>query len=89
MTNVYHFSIFFSTFCKRGFLIKSSWLFNYSQLAFVANRKNLDQHILLFGWSVGDTKNEAAIIEILNDNWSPKIEAHGDLSFLSVLPYLV
>lgn len=55
----------------------------------MANRKNLDQHILLFGWSVGDTKNEAAIIEILNDNWSPKIEAHGDLSFLSVLPYLV
>ncbi|XP_018631094.1 nuclear pore complex protein NUP214 isoform X3 [Nicotiana tomentosiformis] len=45
------------------------------QLAFVANRKNLDQHILLFGWSVGDEKNEAATIEILNDNWSPKIEA--------------
>ncbi|MCD7449766.1 hypothetical protein HAX54_001335, partial [Datura stramonium] len=45
------------------------------QLAFVANRKNLDQHILLFGWSVGDAKNEAALIEILNDNWSPKIEA--------------
>ncbi|CAN4124342.1 unnamed protein product [Withania somnifera] len=45
------------------------------QLAFVANRKNLDQHILLFGWSVGETKNETAIIEILSDNWSPKIEA--------------
>ncbi|XP_069149411.1 nuclear pore complex protein NUP214 isoform X3 [Solanum lycopersicum] len=53
----------------------SSYL-DQHQLAFVANRKNLDQHILLFGWSVGDTKNEAAIIEILNDNWSPKIEAH-------------
>ncbi|KAH0700926.1 hypothetical protein KY284_015141 [Solanum tuberosum] len=53
----------------------SSYL-DQHQLAFVANRKNMDQHILLFGWSVGDTKNEAAIIEILNDNWSPKIEAH-------------
>ncbi|XP_049369631.1 nuclear pore complex protein NUP214 isoform X1 [Solanum verrucosum] len=53
----------------------SSYL-DQHQLAFVANRKNLDQHILLFGWSIGDTKNEAAIIEILNDNWSPKIEAH-------------
>ncbi|PHT54940.1 hypothetical protein CQW23_03426 [Capsicum baccatum] len=52
----------------------SSYL-DQHQLAFVANRKNLDQHILLFGWSVGDTTNEAAIIEILNDSWSPKIEA--------------
>ncbi|XP_055818482.1 nuclear pore complex protein NUP214 isoform X2 [Solanum dulcamara] len=52
----------------------SSYL-DQHQLAFVANRRNLDQHILLFGWSVGDAKNEAAIIEILNDNWSPKIEA--------------
>ncbi|XP_059281673.1 nuclear pore complex protein NUP214 isoform X2 [Lycium ferocissimum] len=52
----------------------SSYL-DLHQLAFVANRKNFDQHILLFGWSVGDEKNETAIIDILNDNWSPKIEA--------------
>ncbi|OIT39707.1 nuclear pore complex protein nup214 [Nicotiana attenuata] len=62
-------------FCKKGVLIKSSLPFDVKRLAFVANRKNLDQHILLFGWSVGDEKNEAATIEILNDNWSPKIEA--------------
>ncbi|KAJ8574010.1 hypothetical protein K7X08_010521 [Anisodus acutangulus] len=52
----------------------SSYL-DQHQLAFVANRKNFDQHILLLGWSVGDEKNETAIIEILNDKWSPKIEA--------------
>ncbi|XP_019155600.1 PREDICTED: nuclear pore complex protein NUP214 isoform X2 [Ipomoea nil] len=51
-----------------------SYLDNHG-LAFVANRKNLEQHILLFGWSVGEGTNEAAMIEILNDSWSPKIEA--------------
>ncbi|KAL2557114.1 Nuclear pore complex protein [Forsythia ovata] len=47
-------------------------------LAFIANRKNLSQHVLLFCWSLDHGKNEAAMIEILNDTWIPHIECQGD-----------
>lgn len=53
------------------------FLFYYSQLAFIANRKNVDQHIVLFDWSTDD-KKEAAMIEILNDAWTPRIDCQGD-----------
>ncbi|XP_023748744.1 nuclear pore complex protein NUP214 [Lactuca sativa] len=42
------------------------------EIAFVANRKNTDQHIVLFGWS-SDKNNEAEMIEITNDAWIPTI----------------
>ncbi|CAI9263043.1 unnamed protein product [Lactuca saligna] len=42
------------------------------EIAFVANRKNTDQHIVLFGWS-SDKNNEAEMIEITNDAWVPTI----------------
>ncbi|GFZ18129.1 nuclear pore complex protein [Actinidia rufa] len=48
------------------------------ELAITANRKNTDQHIVLFGWSQDD-KKEAAVIDILRDTLCPKIalqEAH-------------
>ncbi|XP_020552303.1 nuclear pore complex protein NUP214 isoform X2 [Sesamum indicum] len=42
-------------------------------LAFIANR-NLSQHVGLFCWSLDSGKNEAAVIEILNDAWNLYID---------------
>ena len=47
-----------------------------SELAITANRKNTDQHIVLFGWSQDD-KKEAAVIDILRDTLCPKIALQG------------
>ncbi|KAK9122552.1 hypothetical protein Sjap_012154 [Stephania japonica] len=43
-------------------------------LAFVANQKNTDQHIVLFGWSFNDDQKEGAVIELSQeDRWLPRI----------------
>ncbi|KAK1365650.1 nuclear pore complex protein NUP214 [Heracleum sosnowskyi] len=47
------------------------------QLAFITNRKTVDQHIVLFDWSTDDNK-EAAMIEFLNDAWAPRIDCQGN-----------
>ncbi|GAA0148059.1 hypothetical protein LIER_07604 [Lithospermum erythrorhizon] len=52
--------------------------FDSQQLAFVANRKNLTQHVILFGWGLSGKMNDAAAIEILNDSWNPRIEPQGN-----------
>ncbi|KAL3529808.1 hypothetical protein ACH5RR_009130, partial [Cinchona calisaya] len=53
---------------------------DHHELAFIANRKNLSQHVVLLGWSLDDEKNEAAIIELSNDVWCAHIESqeNGD-----------
>lgn len=51
----------------------------FSKLAFVANRKNTDQHIVLLGWSFGDEKNDVAVIDIDRDKWLPRIELQGEV----------
>ncbi|XP_021759023.1 nuclear pore complex protein NUP214-like [Chenopodium quinoa] len=42
------------------------------ELAFVSNRKNTDQHIMLFDWSQGD--NQVSVVDIERDSWLPRIE---------------
>ncbi|KAF8035351.1 hypothetical protein BT93_C1397 [Corymbia citriodora subsp. variegata] len=44
------------------------------KLAIAANRKNVDQHIILFSWSLGEERNEAVLVDIDRDNWLPRIE---------------
>ncbi|KAF3449046.1 hypothetical protein FNV43_RR09770 [Rhamnella rubrinervis] len=44
------------------------------ELAIAANKKNMDQHIVCLGWSLGEEKNEVVIVDILRDNWLPRIE---------------
>ncbi|XP_048139528.1 nuclear pore complex protein NUP214 isoform X2 [Rhodamnia argentea] len=44
------------------------------KLAVAANRKNVDQHIILFSWSLGEEMNEAVLVDIDRDNWLPRIE---------------
>ncbi|KAJ4723997.1 nuclear pore complex protein [Melia azedarach] len=43
-------------------------------LAITGNRKNTDEHIVLLGWSLGDEKNDVAVVEINRDKWLPRIE---------------
>ncbi|XP_021278023.1 nuclear pore complex protein NUP214 [Herrania umbratica] len=43
------------------------------ELAIAANIKNTDQHIVLLGWSLGET-GEASVVDIERDNWLPRIE---------------
>ncbi|KAK4441074.1 Nuclear pore complex protein [Sesamum alatum] len=53
-----------------------SYLDRYG-LAFIANR-NLSQHVGLFYWSADSGKNEAAVIEILNDAWNLYIDSQAN-----------
>ncbi|KAG8371782.1 hypothetical protein BUALT_Bualt13G0124000 [Buddleja alternifolia] len=46
-------------------------------LAFVATR-NLSQHVGLFSWSPDSGKNEASMVEILNDAWTLYIDSQGN-----------
>lgn len=46
-------------------------------LAFIANR-NLSRQVGLLCWSLDSRKNEAAVIEILNDAWILYIDSQGD-----------
>ncbi|KAK4408611.1 Nuclear pore complex protein [Sesamum angolense] len=46
-------------------------------LAIIANR-NLSQHVGLFCWSLDSGKNEAAVVEILNDAWNLYIDSQAN-----------
>ncbi|KAL3850357.1 hypothetical protein ACJIZ3_012239 [Penstemon smallii] len=46
-------------------------------LAFMANR-NMSQHVGLFCWSLDNGKNEAAMVEILNDAWTLHIDSQDN-----------
>ncbi|KAH9317873.1 hypothetical protein KI387_019642, partial [Taxus chinensis] len=43
-------------------------------LAVVANRRNIDDHIVLLGWMLANGKKVAMNIEIVDDKWIPRIE---------------
>lgn len=49
-----------------------------------ANKKNTDQHIVHIGCSLGEEKNEVAIVDILRDKWLPRIELQGDKLIICV-----
>ena len=53
------------------------FVFVSRKLAFIANRKNLSQHIVILDWSQDGNKNEPAIVELLNDAWRAYIESQG------------
>ncbi|KAK6919871.1 hypothetical protein RJ641_015775 [Dillenia turbinata] len=54
------------------------------EIAITANRKNVDQHIALFGWSVDDENKDAMMLEFGLDKWNPRIELqdNGDDNFV-------
>lgn len=43
-------------------------------LAISANRKNIDDHIVLLRWSLDDEKNDIAVVDINRDKWIPRIK---------------
>lgn len=60
----------------------------HRELAFVANKRNTIQHIVLFSWS-SDNENGVTIADIeADDSWLPTIylqgNIHSSLFFLSV-----
>lgn len=57
--------------------LSSVSVLNFSGLAITGNRKNTDEHIVLLGWSLGDEKNDVAVVEINRDKWLPRIELQG------------
>ncbi|CAN6693609.1 unnamed protein product [Malus baccata var. baccata] len=46
----------------------------YFELAIVANRKNVDEHIVYLSWSLGEEKNEVVVVDIFQDSLLPRIE---------------
>ncbi|KAK9156544.1 hypothetical protein Scep_003118 [Stephania cephalantha] len=59
--------------CGSGPYLSLSYLEHWG-LAFVANQKNTEQHIVLFGWSLNDDQKEGAVIELAQeDRWLPRI----------------
>ncbi|XP_073144106.1 nuclear pore complex protein NUP214 [Henckelia pumila] len=80
--SVLSFNNVFLDFCSDAVLAQNgphlflSYLDLYG-LAFIANR-NLSRQIGLLCWSLDSGKNEAAVIEILNDAWILYIDSQGD-----------
>lgn len=50
-----------------------------SKLGIAANRKNTDQHIILFSWLL-----EVVAVDIDRDKWLPRIELQGLSSFITI-----
>lgn len=73
-----------ATPCATGPNLFLSYL-DKQEVAFIANRKNLSQHVVLLGWSLEDKKNEASVIEISNDAWCAHIESQENDEDNSVL----
>ena len=45
----------------------------------------MDDHIVLFGWSLDDKKNEAVVLDIARDKYRPRIELQGGCFVLQFL----
>ncbi|CAM8910278.1 unnamed protein product [Rhodiola kirilowii] len=50
------------------------------ELGIICNKKNIEQHINLIGWSNGDLNSEVAIIDFNREKWAPRIplQDNGD-----------
>jgi len=53
-----------------------------SELAFVANRKNTDEHIMLFAWSHVD--GQVSVVHIERDKLIPRVEYQGSIFVLTL-----
>lgn len=57
----------------------------YSKLAITANRKNIDEHIVLLDWSPGNDKTAVSIVDIDRETFLPRIGLQGMQSRVGVL----
>lgn len=49
------------------------------ELAVVANRRNIDDHIVLLGWVLENGRKQTLSLEIFSDKWLPRIELQENL----------
>lgn len=49
----------------------------FRDLVVAANRRSVDDHIVILGWFSDEDKSEALNIELSNDSWTPRIELQG------------
>lgn len=47
------------------------------EMAVAANRRSIDDHIVILGWISEEHQHEALNIELNNDSWIPRIELQG------------
>lgn len=57
----------------------------YSKLAVTANRKSIDEHIVLLDWSPGDNKSAVSVVDIDRETFLPRIGLQGMQSTVPVL----
>lgn len=58
---------------------------SYSKLAIAANRKSIDEHIVLLDWSPGDDKSAVSVVDIDRETFLPRIGLQGMQSRVAVL----
>lgn len=58
---------------------------SYSKLAITANRKSIDEHIVLLVWSPGDDKSAVSVVDIDRETFLPRIGLQGMRSRVAVL----
>lgn len=73
VSKMYQFSFAYSS----GSKLNPVFFFICRGLAISANRKNVDDHIVLLRWSLGDEKNDVAVVDINRDKWIPRIKLQG------------
>lgn len=54
----------------------------FRDLVVAANRRSVDDHIVILGWFSDEDKAEALNIELSNDSWTPRIELQGMFSYI-------
>ena len=54
----------------------------FRDLVVAANRRSVDDHIVILGWFSDEDKCEALNIELSNDSWTPRIELQGIFSYI-------
>lgn len=57
----------------------------YSKLAVTANRKSIDEHIVLLDWSPGDDKSAVSVVDIDRETFLPRIGLQGMQSRVALL----
>lgn len=59
------------------YIIANFSLFSYSKLAITANRKSIDEHIVLLNWSPGDDESAVSVVDIDRETFLPRIGLQG------------
>lgn len=76
------FSWFYYVQEGKSFIRRFVELSCFRDLVVAANRRSVDDHIVILGWFSDEDKAEALNIELSNDSWTPRIELQGMFSYI-------